>query len=113
MSIPHPIPYQGSKRALAPIILNYFPEDTGRLIEPFAGSAAVSLAAVYYNKADRVLLNDINAPLITLWHSIVHTPEQLSAMYQKLWDAQVGRERRFYDLVRLRFNRSHQPYYLP
>ena len=36
-SVPHPIPYQGSKRGLAPIILAYFPSHFRRLVEPFAG----------------------------------------------------------------------------
>jgi DNA adenine methylase len=112
MSIPHPIPYQGSKRALAPAILNYFPEDADRLIEPFAGSAAVSLAAASRGIVDHVLLNDINGPLIALWHSIVYTPEKLAEAYETLWRAQAGRERKFYDLVRTRFNKTQQPYYL-
>ena len=37
--LPHPIPYQGSKRNLAPDILRYFPEQIDVLYEPFAGSA--------------------------------------------------------------------------
>jgi hypothetical protein len=48
MSVPHPIPYQGSKRALASAILAYLPEDCVTLIEPFAGSAALSLADLYH-----------------------------------------------------------------
>ncbi len=35
--VPHPIPYQGSKRNLAPAILGYLPERVGTQIEPFAG----------------------------------------------------------------------------
>jgi len=112
MSIPHPIPYQGSKRALAPIILDYFPDDAGRLLEPFAGSAAVSLAAAHHQKVDRFFLNDINAPLINLWHSIIYMPQELARLYERLWRAQLGRERQYYDLVRTRFNQTHQPYYL-
>jgi len=60
MSVPHPIPYQGSKRGLARAIISYFPQDAARLAEPFAGSAAVSLAAAYYGKANSFLLNDLN-----------------------------------------------------
>ncbi|MBM3879048.1 MAG: TIR domain-containing protein [Verrucomicrobia bacterium] len=45
MRVPHPIPYQGSKRNLAPAILGYFPERVGTLIEPSAGSAALGLAS--------------------------------------------------------------------
>ena len=46
MAVPHPIPYQGSKRQLAGAILRYFPESTARMVEPFAGSAALSLAGL-------------------------------------------------------------------
>jgi DNA adenine methylase len=111
MSIPHPIPYQGSKRNLASTILRYFPDDTQRLIEPFAGSAAVSIAAAYTGKATQFLLNDLNKPLVDLWESIINKPESLAQLYEHLWLAQLGRERRFYDLVRQRFNRTHHPYY--
>src|SRR5438445_6593435 len=45
MRVPQPFPYQGSKRNLAPAILGFFPEGVGTLIEPFAGSAAITLAA--------------------------------------------------------------------
>ncbi len=45
MGVPHHIPFQGSKRNLAPAILGYFAERVGTLIEPFAGSAALTLAA--------------------------------------------------------------------
>ena len=51
--VPHPIPYQGSKRNLAPIILSYFPPRFRRLVEPFAGSAAVSLAVAQRRLAEQ------------------------------------------------------------
>ena len=35
MNLPHPIPYQGSKRILARFILEYFPNEVDTLIEPF------------------------------------------------------------------------------
>ncbi len=34
--VPHPIPYQGSKRQLARFIVSLFPPDAKRLVEPFA-----------------------------------------------------------------------------
>src|SRR3989304_9482966 len=109
MNVPHPIPYQGSKRHLALEILRYFPHDARRLIEPFAGSAAVSRAAAYYRKARSFPLNDINAPLIDLWKKILSEPQTLSEQYQKLWQQQLGRERKYYDIVRARFNDTHRP----
>jgi DNA adenine methylase len=36
MTVPQPFQYQGSKRALAPLILQYLPISTTRLVEPFA-----------------------------------------------------------------------------
>ena len=107
--VPHPIPYQGSKRALAALILQYLPSDAARLIEPFAGSAAVSLAALQAGLVHSVMLNDINRPLMELWKAIFEHPEELSERYSALWNEQAGQERVFYDTVRMRFNRDHQP----
>jgi DNA adenine methylase len=112
VAIPHPIPYQGSKRNLAAAIMRYFPQDAERLIEPFAGSAALSLAASHSGKVNHFVLNDINAPLIQLWDWLIHKPHRLAKMYERLWKMQSGQERAFYDRVRDRFNQSHQPYYL-
>ncbi len=109
MSVPHPIPYQGSKRALASAILSYFPPNTNRLVEPFAGSAAISLAAAYHRKASRFLLNDTNPALMSLWWGIINEPESIAREYRKLWEAQLGQERGYYDLIRQRFNTMQRP----
>jgi len=109
--VPHPIPYQGSKRNLAPLILSYFPPHVSRLVEPFAGSAAISLAAAHRQMADRFLLNDAHAPVIDLWRAILYDPEGLATQYRKLWNAQIGNEREYYDSVRVRFNETHKPEY--
>jgi len=111
MGVPHPIPYQGSKRALAQTIIACFPADSVRLVEPFAGSAAVSLAAAYAGKIDTFLLNDINAPLMALWDAIIDRPDEIADSYERLWHEQQGREREFYDWVRAEFNRTHRPDY--
>jgi hypothetical protein len=47
MTVPQPFQYQGSKRALAPLILQYLPIGTTRLVEPFCGSAAGSRSAAF------------------------------------------------------------------
>ncbi len=92
MKITQPIPYQGSKRNIARYILSFFPRQIDTLIEPFAGSAAVSLASACYGKASRFHLNDINKPLMNLWHEIIHNPENISDDYEKLWHEQEGKE---------------------
>src|SRR6266478_6195480 len=104
MKIPQPFPYQGSKRNLASAILRYFSEGIGTLIEPFAGSAAITLAGAANNLAANFLINDLNKPLIQLWQAIINTPERLARQYESLWREQHADRRRFYDEVRDKFN---------
>lgn len=112
MKVPHPIPYQGSKRNIAKYILSFFPHGINTLIEPFAGSAAISIAAACYGKASRFWLNDLNKPLMALWHEMIHAPQVITASYERLWKEQQGNERKFYDHVRNEFNATKQPEYL-
>lgn len=112
MKIPHPIPYQGSKRNLAKYILPFFPLEIGTLFEPFSGSAAISIAAATHGKASRFHLNDINQPLIVLWNEIINNPAKIAAQYEKLWLGQQGNERKYYDVIRDNFNKTKNPDYL-
>jgi DNA adenine methylase len=112
MRVPHPIPYQGSKRNIARFILSFLPHQAGTLVEPFAGSAAVSLAAAGYGRASRFHLNDINEPLMALWREIIYSPTAIADGYEKLWCEQQGKEREFYDFVRGEFNGTKRPDYL-
>jgi len=109
MKVPHPIPYQGSKRNLANAILDYFPEHVDTLIEPFAGSAAMTLAAAARNAAAKFVISDLNKPLIDLWRSIIQSPEKLARQYEQLWMAQHGDRRKYYDQIRDEFNRDGKP----
>ena len=111
MNIPHPIPYQGSKRNLANNILRYFPVKAETLREPFAGSAAISLAAGAYKRASRFHINDLNKPLIDLWRAIVNTPEKLAKEYKVLWTAQLDDPNAFYNKIRDDFNLTGRPDY--
>jgi DNA adenine methylase len=110
-SVPHPIPYQGSKRNLASLILSYFPKRTSRLVEPFAGSAAISLASAYRGFADSFLINDAHKPVIELWRKIIDEPQELASQYARLWNEQLGNEREYYDEVRRQFNASQRPHF--
>ncbi|SEC96498.1 DNA adenine methylase [Maribacter dokdonensis] len=110
MKTPQPIPYQGSKRILAPTILNFFPDDAKRLIEPFAGSAAVSIAAAIKNKVSSFLINDVNEPLIKLIKEIVENPVELSDKYERLWQSQLGNEKSFFIEQRAKFNETKEPH---
>ena len=106
---PQPIPYQGSKRQIAPMILQHFPAKISRLVEPFAGSAALSIAVASRRRASRFWLNDAHSPLIKLWKKIIDQPDELVEKYTLLWNDQLGREREYFNRVRDRFNKKHDP----
>jgi len=108
-NVPHPFPYQGSKRQLAREIIACIPSDCRTLFEPFAGSAAVTLAAAYLGLARRFVINDAHRPLVHLWNAIVRQPHKLAAEYRALWTAQAGCEREYFDLVRSEFNKYEHP----
>ena len=110
IGVPHPIPYQGSKRWIAKAIVSCLARNTVRLVEPFAGSAAVSLAAALHGKARRFWLNDLNKPLMELWRRIINSPQELTDKYGQLWLEQQGKQREYYDRVRAEFNQTHQPH---
>ena len=108
-TLPVAFPYQGSKRRLAPSILQFFPYGARRLIEPFAGSAAVTVAAVASGIVESALIADSNKPLAELWRLIIDDPGRVSSSYEDLWRRQLGNERDFYDEVRETFNKTKDP----
>src|ERR1700675_3509646 len=83
--LPHPIPYQGSKRALAPLIAPYVPADIHTWFEPFAGSAAMTLWAASRDTAHRYVLAELLEPMGALWRAIIHHPHTTAARYDALW----------------------------
>ena len=108
-TVPHPFPYQGSKRSICEHILSRIPAGTGLLVEPFCGSAAVSLAVAAHGRAERFWLNDANAPLVALWREILERPMQLADRYESLWRAQMADRKAFFFQVRRQFNETHAP----
>lgn len=112
MKLPHPLPYQGSKRNLADQILRYFPETFERLIEPFAGSAAITIASAYYFKANHFIINDINEPLTVLWNTLINEPKSIIKHYHDIWHGQLGDEEKYYYQIREQFNETRKPEHL-
>ena len=112
MKIPHPIPYQGSKRNLAAQILAFCPQGIDTLIEPFAGSAALTLAAAARGLARRYLINDLNEALMELWGRVIQETQALAKQYERVWKAQHGDRREYYENIRNEFNRTRRPQHL-
>ena len=91
-SAPHIVQYQGSKRILAPQILRFMPHRVHRLVEPFSGMAAVSVAVAAARRAERYVINDVNQPLIALLRSAIETPSKLAEKYEAVWSGQFTHE---------------------
>jgi len=110
LKIPHVIPYQGSKRKLAPRILAFMPfRKIETFYEPFAGSAAVTLAAAASHKATRYVINDKFKPLAELWKLIVKQPNTLIEEYSHFFNSQLGNEKEYFSDVRELFNQNQSP----
>ena len=106
--IPHPIPYKGSKRKLAPIIARQFPEKIETFYEPFAGSASMTVFMAHHGKADRFVLADSLKPLVNLLRCIVEAPDRTADQYRKAWER--GRNNPdHYTRIRERFNAEQNP----
>lgn len=108
---PQIVQYQGSKRILAPQILQYMPNKFSRLLEPFSGMAAISIAVSYDNRADTYVINDINAPLVKMLQEAIEHPQNLLDSYSDVWLEQFSygdnHVQHYYD-VRERFNNGEK-----
>ncbi|EKQ67212.1 site-specific DNA methylase [Leptolyngbyaceae cyanobacterium JSC-12] len=87
-NLPHFIQYQGSKRNLAKHILQFFPKNIKRLVEPFAGTAAISVATSASQLTHSFWLNDLNKPLIELLELSIERPDEIANSYLQLWNEQ-------------------------
>jgi DNA adenine methylase len=108
-NVPHPIPYQGSKRWLAATVCGCIPKGADTLFEPFAGSAAVSLHAATGGLARRFVIGDLHKPIAELWQAIIDSPNDLADEYERLWHEQSRIGKTHFTQVRTAFNREHRP----
>lgn len=108
-SLPHPIPYQGSKRQLAARICAYFPGKVNTLFEPFAGSAAVTIYAASRSLADHFVIGDISAPLAQLLSMMINDPQRVVNGYRQHWTRGVNEGIDYFYEVREDFNALQDP----
>lgn len=104
-----PFPYQGSKRKIADKILDELSIRPKRIIEPFAGSAAITIAAAVKQISNSFIINDSYKPLAQLWNLIISNPTLVSTEYAKLWNAQLPDPKAYYFKIREEFNHDNDP----
>jgi len=108
--IPHVIPYQGSKRKLAQQILNQIRFNSiESFYEPFAGSAAMTIAAAVNNVANRYVIGDKLDALAKLWEIIINQPEKLIDEYSQHWNNQLDNPKEYYFSIRDYYNQTQSP----
>lgn len=109
VSLPHPIQYQGSKRSIASDILKFLPSKVERLIEPFAGTAAISVAISARQISNNFWLNDLNKPLVELLELIIEHPDEIADAYSEIWHKQSSDSVGHYYQIREKFNQTSNP----
>lgn len=75
-----PLRYPGSKAAFAPIffeILRQMNVAFSEIIEPYSGSAAISLYALNTDICERAVLIERDPLVFSFWHSVFNRPEEL------------------------------------
>lgn len=109
---PAAFPLQGSKRGQVPIINRLIPEDATTLVEPFCGSAAVSIGARHHRRVQNTVISDSNRSIADLWKSILTDPEGLADRYTRVWNGQLetpevdGKRdtKAYFNIIRDRYN---------
>lgn len=110
MRTPHIIPYQGSKRKLADQILALVEHEVkGTFFEPFAGSAAITLAAASNGIGTKYVIGDKFEPLIDLWELIIDNPQYVAEEYSRIWNAQLADPKSHFLTIRDAFNEQKDP----
>lgn len=86
---PQLVQYQGSKRKIAKDITKYIKQGKyKRLVEPFAGTCAITLECANQGLIENFWINDINKELIDLLKECIMNPERLATEYAVIWTKQ-------------------------
>ena len=75
-----PLRYPGGKAKLYPFVRSII-EANGLIgetyIEPFAGGAGLALKLLFNDDVRRIIINDFDPAIYSLWHSILNSPTEL------------------------------------
>lgn len=75
---PSPLRYPGGKKDTYPYIKHLVEQNNIKTyIEPFAGGAAVALQLLFNNDVQKIIINDYDPGIYSLWHTILNNPQEL------------------------------------
>jgi len=104
-TFPPVIKWTGSKRTVAPLLAENFPQSEN-YFEPFVGGGAM----MPYAKASKGYAGDIIPELIELWKKIKENPEEVASEYEKRWKSLQEEGVEVYYRVRDSFNSTRNCY---
>lgn len=107
--IPHVLPYQGSKRKIAADIIKHIQFQVHTLYEPFAGSAAITLAASAQQIAEHYVISDKLQSISDLWSFVINNPIEAADKYEQIWNGQLENPRQYFLDIRQRYNEYKDP----
>jgi len=108
--IPHPFPYQGSKRKIASQIIERCElSSIDCVVESFAGTAAITLALLQNGIVENAVINDKNEHIYLLWKEIHDNPSQLCDLYEYHWNEQLSDPKGYFLDMRKKLNNDFTP----
>ena len=109
-NIPHPFPYQGSKRKIATQIIEKCElSSINCVVESFAGTAAITLALLHRGIVENAVINDKNKHIYLLWKAIHDNPTQLCDLYEYHWNNQKSDPKGYFFDMRSKLNKEYEP----
>lgn len=92
--------FPGCKEKQLDVILALLPDECGVFVEPFCGTASVGLAMAHLHRCERLVLQDINARLVSMLQRVQCDPDNLTAHVleecRRYNDASFGKEEIYY-----------------
>ncbi|MCI8326048.1 MAG: DNA adenine methylase [Clostridia bacterium] len=80
-----PLRYPGGKAKITPLV-NLLMESSGvkngTYIEPFAGGAGVALALLFNNQTDRIVINDYDVAIYSIWNAIINETDKFVSLIE-------------------------------
>lgn len=99
------IKWSGSKRLVAPQLARLF-KRAKLFVDPFVGGGAV----LPYATANRIIVGDIVAELVSLWKCIQSDPNRVADEYTRRWTRLQKEGHTAYYAIRDDFNETRNPY---
>ena len=100
--------WAGSKRALAPFLLDLFPAHIRTYHEPFVGSGAVFLS-LPPERFDRAVIGDANPHLVNFYRAVRDFPEDMAGRLATLAQEYEGAPAEVYQSWKLRMHTDPDP----